>query len=178
VRGFTGAGLALVRYLIHLPLISFSSPWIGCNEFLDKFDPVNETVTHFLFLATFIGASRTEGYFPQSLFAVSCRRNRRTSGEKSIATHFRQGHLKALSLGKTIWPQSSQIKRPLERAFMSRNFSLETQYGQRVSGGRVLVGKRIIRVLFARHGPGDSNYTCLTHSRLFDVEPRARAGVF
>jgi hypothetical protein len=35
---------------------------------------------------------------------------------------------------------------------------------------------RILRVLIARHGPSHCNYTCLTHSRLFDVEPHAEHG--
>jgi hypothetical protein len=49
--------------------------------------------------------------------------NLRTLGEKLISRHFWQGHLKAVSLGKTMWPQFWQISRALERTVIRGNWS-------------------------------------------------------
>jgi hypothetical protein len=73
-------------------------------------------------------------------------RKRLILGEKSTSMHFGQGHLKALSCGKTIWPHFSQICRPLSRIRMSANPFSETQYGQRVGCFSCLI---VILVLLA-----------------------------
>ncbi len=55
------------------------------------------------------------------------RRIRRILGEELISRHFEHGHLKAVSFGKTMWPQFSQINRPLERMVIGENLSPTTQ---------------------------------------------------
>ncbi len=57
-------------------------------------------------------------------------RNLRTLGEKLISRHFWQGHLKAVSFGKTMWPQFLQINRPLGGTAIGGNLSSTMQYGQ------------------------------------------------
>lgn len=63
----------------------------------------------------------------QSDFGPSYRRNRLTLGEKVISKHFWQGHLNAVSSGKMMWPQFSQICRPLGRTFIALNPESKTQ---------------------------------------------------
>ena len=55
------------------------------------------------------------------------RRKRRILGDEFTSTHFRHGHLKTLSFGKTMCPHRSQICRPLERTFIGLNPASKTQ---------------------------------------------------
>jgi hypothetical protein len=54
-------------------------------------------------------------------------RNLRTLGDKLISRHLGQGHRKAVSFGKTMWPQFLQINRPLERIIIGWNFPATMQ---------------------------------------------------
>src|SRR4029077_13653788 len=61
------------------------------------------------------------------------RRSRRMRGNKLTSTHFEHGHLKAVSFGRTIWPQFLQIKHPLKTPVIKWKSSSTTQYGHRNS---------------------------------------------
>src|ERR1700687_3430549 len=68
------------------------------------------------------------GHDPQlQHLSIYRRRNRRMRGDKLTSTHFKHGHLKAVSFGKTMWPQFSQISRPLETTVIKWNSSSRTQ---------------------------------------------------
>jgi hypothetical protein len=73
-------------------------------------------------------AQNKHGHDPQlQHLSIYRRRNRRMRGGKLTSTHFEHGHLKAVSFGKTMWPQFSQISCPLETTVIKWNSSSRTQ---------------------------------------------------